>query len=82
MSAFGKALCLSASISWNPQKGESQESSFLIGFNSNISELNSSKVTQVYSFTCYFILELSLHLCELTMYSLANVTSCGKISVF
>ncbi|KAK7253080.1 hypothetical protein RIF29_37495 [Crotalaria pallida] len=44
VSAFGKALCLSASISWNPQKGVSQESSFIIGFNSNTSELNSSKV--------------------------------------
>ncbi|KAL1316781.1 hypothetical protein HN51_068931 [Arachis hypogaea] len=44
VSAFGKALCFSASISWNPQKGGSQESSFLIGFNSNTSELNSSKV--------------------------------------
>ncbi|KAK7307895.1 hypothetical protein VNO77_41349 [Canavalia gladiata] len=44
VSAFGKALCLSASISWNPQKGGSQESSFLIGFNSNTAELNSLKV--------------------------------------
>ncbi|OIW11110.1 hypothetical protein TanjilG_22917 [Lupinus angustifolius] len=44
VSAFGKALCLSASISWNPQKGGSQESSFIIGFNSNTAELNSSKV--------------------------------------
>ncbi|KAK7406061.1 hypothetical protein VNO78_07677 [Psophocarpus tetragonolobus] len=44
VSAFGKASCVSASISWNPQKGGGQESSFLIGFNSNTSELNSSKV--------------------------------------
>ncbi|XP_014520091.1 protein SEH1 [Vigna radiata var. radiata] len=44
VSAFGKASCLSASISWNLQKGGSQESSFLVGFNSNTSELNSSKV--------------------------------------
>ncbi|XP_061374135.1 protein SEH1 [Gastrolobium bilobum] len=44
VSAFGKALCLTASISWNPQKGGSQESSFLIGFNSNTAELNSCKV--------------------------------------
>ncbi|KAH1157112.1 hypothetical protein GYH30_029751 [Glycine max] len=44
VSSFGKASCLSASISWNPQKGGSQESSFLVGFNSNTPELNSSKV--------------------------------------
>ncbi|XP_054808542.1 protein SEH1 [Prosopis cineraria] len=44
VSAFGKAACFSASISWNPQKGGSQESSFIIGYNSNTSELNSSKV--------------------------------------
>nr|ACU17828.1 unknown [Glycine max] len=43
VSSFGKASCLSASISWNPQKGGSQESSFLVGFNSNTPELNSSK---------------------------------------
>ncbi|WJX67087.1 epoxide hydrolase, soluble (sEH) [Trifolium repens] len=44
VSSFGKALSLSASISLNPQKGGSQESSFLVGFNSNTPELNSSKV--------------------------------------
>ncbi|KAI4326837.1 hypothetical protein L6164_019367 [Bauhinia variegata] len=43
-SAFGKALCLSASISWKPHNGQCQESSFVLGFNSNTSELNSSKV--------------------------------------
>ncbi|XP_073220818.1 protein SEH1 [Cicer arietinum] len=42
VSSFGKAVCLSASISLNPQKG--QESSFIVGFNSNTPELNSSKV--------------------------------------
>uniref|UniRef100_A0A2N9FK89 Uncharacterized protein n=1 Tax=Fagus sylvatica TaxID=28930 RepID=A0A2N9FK89_FAGSY len=41
---FGKASCLSASISWNPQRGESQESTFVLGFNSDIAQLNSSKV--------------------------------------
>ncbi|KAG7952921.1 hypothetical protein I3843_12G084100 [Carya illinoinensis] len=41
---FSKALCLSASISWNPQGGESQESSFVLGFNSDTPLLNSSKV--------------------------------------
>ncbi|KAF7827744.1 protein SEH1 [Senna tora] len=44
VSTFGKAACFSASISWNPQKGGSQDSSFIIGYNSNTSELNSSKV--------------------------------------
>ncbi|KAL2347972.1 hypothetical protein Fmac_001972 [Flemingia macrophylla] len=44
VSEFGKASCLSAAISWNPQNGRSQESCFLIGFNSNTPELNSSKV--------------------------------------
>nr|BAJ10726.1 WD40 repeat nucleoporin similar to SEH1 [Lotus japonicus] len=44
VSSFGKAVCLSASISFNPQNGGSQESSFLVGFNSNTSELNSAKV--------------------------------------
>ncbi|GAU23002.1 hypothetical protein TSUD_297470 [Trifolium subterraneum] len=46
VSSFGKALSLSASISLNPQKGGSQESSFLVGFNSNTPELNSSKAHQ------------------------------------
>lgn len=40
---FGKVVSLSASISWNPQKGE-QQSSFAIGFNSDIPLLNSTKV--------------------------------------
>ncbi|GAV65791.1 WD40 domain-containing protein [Cephalotus follicularis] len=44
VSTSGKASCLSASISWNPQRGESQESSFVLGFNSDIQNLNSSKV--------------------------------------
>ncbi|CAK9163049.1 unnamed protein product [Ilex paraguariensis] len=44
ISKTGKASCVSASISWNPQRGESQESSFVLGFNSDIPQLNSSKV--------------------------------------
>lgn len=44
VSTFGKASCLSASVSWNPKRGESQESSFVLGFNSNKPQLNSSKV--------------------------------------
>ncbi|KAB1215468.1 Nucleoporin SEH1 [Morella rubra] len=44
VSTFSKALCLSASISWNPQRGESQGSSFVLGFNSDTPQLNSSKV--------------------------------------
>ncbi|XP_073220742.1 protein SEH1-like [Cicer arietinum] len=45
VSSFGKAVCLSASISLNPQKGH--ESRFIVGFNSNTPELNSSKVWEV-----------------------------------
>ncbi|XP_059643233.1 protein SEH1 [Cornus florida] len=44
VSKFGKASCLSASISWNPVRGENQQSSFALGFNSDMPELNSSKV--------------------------------------
>lgn len=44
VSTLGKTVCLSASISWNPQGGESQESSFVLGFNSDTPQLNSSKV--------------------------------------
>ncbi|KAF6140921.1 hypothetical protein GIB67_042334 [Kingdonia uniflora] len=40
----GKPSCLSASISWNPQRGESQPSSFVLGFNSDMPQFNSSKV--------------------------------------
>lgn len=41
---FGNALCSSASISWSPQRSESRPASFALGFNSDISQLNSSKV--------------------------------------
>lgn len=41
---FRKASCLSASISWNPQKVENQGSSFVLGFDSDTPQLNSSKV--------------------------------------
>ncbi|KAI7993416.1 Protein SEH1 [Camellia lanceoleosa] len=44
VSKFGKAACLSASISWTPQRGESQQLSFVLGFNSNVMQLNSAKV--------------------------------------
>ncbi|XP_062074533.1 protein SEH1 [Humulus lupulus] len=44
VSTLGKASCVSASISWNPPRGESQESSFVLGFNSDTPQLNSSKV--------------------------------------
>ncbi|XP_074372333.1 protein SEH1-like isoform X2 [Apium graveolens] len=40
---FGKVVSLSASISWNPQRGD-QQSSFAIGFNSDIPLLNSTKI--------------------------------------
>ncbi|CAM8989229.1 unnamed protein product [Rhodiola kirilowii] len=41
---FGKATCLSSCISWNPCRDESQPSSFVVGFSSDIHQLNSSKV--------------------------------------
>ncbi|CAN6585917.1 unnamed protein product [Malus baccata var. baccata] len=44
VSTVGPAMCLSASISWNPRRGESQESSFVLGFSSNTPQLNSAKV--------------------------------------
>ncbi|RXH78068.1 hypothetical protein DVH24_040039 [Malus domestica] len=46
VSTVGHAICLFASISWNPQRGESQESSFVLGFNSNAPQLNSAKVSE------------------------------------
>ncbi|KAG4171831.1 Nucleoporin seh1-A [Gossypium arboreum] len=44
VSIVGKASCLTACISWNPQNGEGQESSFILGFNSDTPQLNSPKV--------------------------------------
>eukprot|EP00257_Ricinus_communis_P000387 XP_002509937.2 protein SEH1 [Ricinus communis] len=44
VSTFGRAICFSASISWNPQRAENQDLSFVLGFNSDTPQLNSSKV--------------------------------------
>uniref|UniRef100_A0A2P2QMS6 Uncharacterized protein MANES_02G011800 n=1 Tax=Rhizophora mucronata TaxID=61149 RepID=A0A2P2QMS6_RHIMU len=44
VTTFGRASCFSASVSWNPRRGESQETSFVLGFNSDTPQLNSSKV--------------------------------------
>ncbi|XP_058100221.1 protein SEH1 [Magnolia sinica] len=44
VSRFGKPSCLSASVAWNPRRGEGQQSSFILGFNSDLSQVNSSKV--------------------------------------
>ncbi|XP_072950134.1 protein SEH1 [Typha angustifolia] len=44
VSRFGKPSCLSASIAWNPQRGESQQASFVLGFNSDLPPFNSSKI--------------------------------------
>ncbi|KAI3689850.1 hypothetical protein L2E82_47820 [Cichorium intybus] len=41
---FGKASCLSASISWNPQKNDTCPASFVLGINSDTPQLNSPKV--------------------------------------
>ncbi|KAM6571014.1 hypothetical protein CsatA_015094 [Cannabis sativa] len=43
VSILSKASCMSASISWNPPRGESQELSFVLGFNSDTPQLNYSK---------------------------------------
>ncbi|XP_009613245.2 protein SEH1 [Nicotiana tomentosiformis] len=44
VSKFGNVSCRSASIAWNPLKGEIQQSSFVLGFNSDMPHMNSSKV--------------------------------------
>ncbi|XP_043713892.1 protein SEH1 [Telopea speciosissima] len=44
VSGFQKPSCLSASVSWSPQRSESVQSSFVLGFNSNLPQFNSSKV--------------------------------------
>ncbi|RZC84881.1 hypothetical protein C5167_047658 [Papaver somniferum] len=42
-SAFEKPSCLSASISWNQQRGEGNPLTFALGFNSDLPQFNSSK---------------------------------------
>ncbi|KAH9619170.1 hypothetical protein KSS87_012610 [Heliosperma pusillum] len=44
VSKFTKVSCSSASVSWIPQRGETQQFSFVLGLNSDIAELNSPKV--------------------------------------
>nr|BAO49748.1 nuclear pore complex protein Seh1a [Nicotiana benthamiana] len=44
VSKFGNVSCRSASIAWNPLKGEIQQSSFVLGFHSDMPLMNSSKV--------------------------------------
>lgn len=44
VSRFGRPSCLSASIAWNPQRGENQQASFVLGFNSDLPQFNSPKV--------------------------------------
>ncbi|GER41490.1 transducin/WD40 repeat-like superfamily protein [Striga asiatica] len=44
VSKFGNVSCLSASISWSPQRSEAKQSSFVLGFGSNTPPLNSPKV--------------------------------------
>ncbi|KAI3979248.1 hypothetical protein MKX01_007724 [Papaver californicum] len=43
-SAFEKPSCLSASISWNQQRGEGKPLTFALGFNSDLPQFCSSKV--------------------------------------
>lgn len=47
VSRFGKPSCMSASIAWSPRRGESQQSSFVLGYNSDLSQFNSPKVCWV-----------------------------------
>lgn len=44
ISRLGKPSCISASIAWNPRREESQQSSFVLGFNSDTPQFNSSKI--------------------------------------
>lgn len=63
VSTFAKASCISASISWNPQTGESQNPSFALGFNSDTPQLNSAKVCNIMNiFPSYLI---NVYICAL-----------------
>ncbi|XP_047325314.1 protein SEH1 [Impatiens glandulifera] len=44
VSKIGSCTCLSASISWKVQIGECRQESFVIAYNTDISQLNSAKV--------------------------------------
>ncbi|XP_068635145.1 protein SEH1-like isoform X2 [Aristolochia californica] len=44
VSRFVKPSCSSASIAWIPQRGANHQSSFALGFNSDLPQFNSSKV--------------------------------------
>uniref|UniRef100_A0A0E0GB35 Anaphase-promoting complex subunit 4 WD40 domain-containing protein n=1 Tax=Oryza nivara TaxID=4536 RepID=A0A0E0GB35_ORYNI len=44
VSRSGKPACTSASIAWSPRRGESQQASFAIGFNSDSPNFNSCKI--------------------------------------
>lgn len=44
VSRYGKPSCLSASVAWNPRRGERQQSSFVLGYNSDISQFNLPKI--------------------------------------
>ncbi|KAH0451292.1 hypothetical protein IEQ34_018591 [Dendrobium chrysotoxum] len=44
VSIFGKPTCITASVAWSPRRGESQQSRFALGFNSDLSQFNSCKV--------------------------------------
>ncbi|KAK1276424.1 hypothetical protein QJS04_geneDACA011094 [Acorus gramineus] len=42
VSRFGNPTCLSASIAWNPRRGDDQQ--FVLGFNSDLPQFNSAKI--------------------------------------
>lgn len=55
LSTLGKPSSLSASVSWSPMKGEEQEPSFVLAFNSDSPHLNSSKVHLNYDLIWLFL---------------------------
>ncbi|XP_047059165.1 protein SEH1-like [Lolium rigidum] len=44
VSRNGKPACISASIAWSPRRGEGQQASFAVGFNSDSPYFNSCKI--------------------------------------
>ncbi|XP_068660066.1 protein SEH1-like isoform X2 [Aristolochia californica] len=47
VSRFVNPSCSSASIAWKPRRGANHQSSFALGFNSDLPQFNSSKVWQL-----------------------------------
>ncbi|URD87298.1 WD domain, G-beta repeat [Musa troglodytarum] len=60
VSRFGKVSCSSASIAWNPQRGEGQQCSFVLGFSSDLPQFNSSKSIFKAVFMVAFMIDLEV----------------------